>query len=138
MANKDTSKQWFETNDTPSEAQFAQVFDWLRWKDEPITMADIAGLQGSINALVQGPTIHNLVSGPNAVELQANKLYDNFVILSATAQLVLFEWNNGSDDMECEVLDDKPYILGNAWYGSSQLIINVTCQDAAILITYKR
>lgn len=49
MAFIDNIKPWFETNDKPTQAQFYQVFDWLRWKDEFINMADITGL---VNALL--------------------------------------------------------------------------------------
>lgn len=50
MANKDTSKQWFQTGDKPTQAQFYQVFDWIRWADDPIAIADIAGLVAALNA----------------------------------------------------------------------------------------
>lgn len=52
MANKDTSKQWFETGDYPTQVQFAQVFDWLRWKDEQLEVADVNGLAGLVNSVV--------------------------------------------------------------------------------------
>lgn len=42
MANKDTSKSWFETGDYPTQAQFAQVFEWLRWKDEQVGVGDLS------------------------------------------------------------------------------------------------
>lgn len=51
MANKDTSKQWFETGDYPTQAQFYQVWDWLRWKDEAIAIGDITGLQSILNSI---------------------------------------------------------------------------------------
>ena len=50
MANKDTSKQWFETGDFPTQVQFAQVFEWLRWKDEALGIGDITGLTAALNA----------------------------------------------------------------------------------------
>jgi len=49
MAKKDTSKQWFLTGYYPTQAQFAQVFDWLRWKDEPLEISEVNGLQDAIN-----------------------------------------------------------------------------------------
>ena len=54
MAFKDSSKQWFETGDFPTQAQFAQVFEWLRWKDEPLAIADITNLQTILNSLIPG------------------------------------------------------------------------------------
>lgn len=41
MANKDTSKGWFETGDYPTQIQFHQVFDWLRWGDVLIGPDDL-------------------------------------------------------------------------------------------------
>lgn len=52
MANKDTAKQWFETGDKPTQAQFWQVFDWLRWTDEAIGMDQITGLSTALLAKV--------------------------------------------------------------------------------------
>lgn len=68
MANKDTSKQWFETGDYPTQSQFYQVFDWLRWKDEGITIADVAALQGildSIQNTLNSVLPNQLISGGN-------------------------------------------------------------------------
>ena len=57
MANSDNSKQWFETGDYPTQAQFAQVFDWLRWKDEQVVITDITGLQTILNGLATAGSI---------------------------------------------------------------------------------
>lgn len=68
MGNKDTSKQWFETGDYPTQAQFYQVFDWLRWKDEGITITDVAALQGildSIQNTLNSVLPNQLISGGN-------------------------------------------------------------------------
>lgn len=51
MANKDTAKQWFETGDFPTQTQFEQTLEWLRWKDEKIAFADLTPeLQAQITA----------------------------------------------------------------------------------------
>lgn len=52
MANKDTVKPWFETGDYPTQAQFWQMFDWLRWKDEGLQISDVAGLQELVNSII--------------------------------------------------------------------------------------
>lgn len=44
MAYIDTVKGWFNYKDAPSETQFSQTFNWLRWKDEKIPMNDVNGL----------------------------------------------------------------------------------------------
>ncbi|MGQ0739151.1 MAG: hypothetical protein ACT4OJ_08850, partial [Bacteroidota bacterium] len=49
MANRDTVKPWFETGDKPTQAQFWQFFDWVRFLDDPIAMAEVTGL---VNALL--------------------------------------------------------------------------------------
>lgn len=51
MANKDTAKTYLQTGDYPTEAQFAQICEWQRWKDEMIAIADVVGLQNILNAL---------------------------------------------------------------------------------------
>lgn len=68
MANKELSKQWFETGDYPTQAQFAQVFEWLRWKDEGISIADVAMLQSvldSIQVTLNSILPNQLISGGN-------------------------------------------------------------------------
>lgn len=53
MAYKDTVKQWFETDDIPTEWQFYQQFDFLRWKDEKIGSSDLTDeLLAIINATI--------------------------------------------------------------------------------------
>lgn len=52
MANRDTVKPWFETGDYPTQVQFWQTFDWLRWKDEPLLITDVQGLQEFINSII--------------------------------------------------------------------------------------
>lgn len=49
MAFKDNSKAWFQTTFFPTQAQFWQVFDWLRWKDEPVSIAEVTGLADILN-----------------------------------------------------------------------------------------
>jgi hypothetical protein len=50
--NQDTAKQWFETGDYPTQAQFWQTFAWLRWKDEQLSIADVQGLQTYVNSII--------------------------------------------------------------------------------------
>lgn len=49
--NKDTVKPWFETGDYPTQAQFWQLFDWIRWKDESLAIGDVSGLQMILNSI---------------------------------------------------------------------------------------
>jgi hypothetical protein len=49
MAHRDTVKPWFETGDKPTQAQFWQLFDFLRFLDDAIAIGDVTGL---VNALL--------------------------------------------------------------------------------------
>ena len=64
MAYKDDSKQWFQTYDFPTQKQFAQVFDWLRWIDQQLQLSDVDGLieilQNKVDKSVALPAPDNL------------------------------------------------------------------------------
>ena len=51
MAFIDNVKQWFKTNDKPTQGQFYSWMNWLRWKDEVLAITEITGLQAALNAL---------------------------------------------------------------------------------------
>lgn len=51
MAYIDNVKPWFETGDFPTQAQFYQMFEWLRWRDQPLAIADITNLTSILNEL---------------------------------------------------------------------------------------
>lgn len=70
MANKDTIKQYFETGDKPTQAQFWQFFDWVRWGDESIQMADIAGLAAALLAKMNTADYEG-----NCIAYDANAIY---------------------------------------------------------------
>ena len=53
MSFQDSTKPWFETGDYPTQEQFYQMFDWLRWKDEAIAIGDITNLTDILNQLSQ-------------------------------------------------------------------------------------
>jgi hypothetical protein len=73
MANKDTSKGWFETGDYPTQAQFAQVFEWLRWKDEQVGVGDLSAelvaLLNSISLMV--PQVLVITAGAGTYTIPA-------------------------------------------------------------------
>ena len=53
MAFQDQVKAWFITGAFPTQAQFWQKFAWHRWKDEPIDITEVTGLQSILNQLSQ-------------------------------------------------------------------------------------
>jgi hypothetical protein len=54
MAYRDLVKPWFETGDKPTQAQFYQLFDFLRFLDDAISIAQVTGLQDALNSFGAG------------------------------------------------------------------------------------
>ena len=108
MANKDTSKLWFETGDYPTQTQFAQVFDWLRWKDELIGSGDLTPeLLALINSF--GRTVQ-LPAGVFTYNAAAGTLIEKFFIGDRpqfhTAAVITYTIRIGLTPGGNELLDD--------------------------------
>ena len=84
MANKDTSKQWFEMGDFPTQAQFAQVFDWLRWKDEAIAISDITNLQTILNNFGAAAVDTFIITGSHVYTILAGFLLEKIIVMPLT------------------------------------------------------
>jgi len=52
MAYKESAKNWFQEGDYPTESQFSQTFDWIRWRDQPVEMEEVSGLADSLNDII--------------------------------------------------------------------------------------
>lgn len=52
MASRDIIKPYFETGDQPTQSQFWQLFDLVRFLDDPITLAQVTGLVDALNGRV--------------------------------------------------------------------------------------
>ncbi|MDE3185292.1 MAG: hypothetical protein KGM16_17910 [Bacteroidota bacterium] len=105
MPNKDTSKGWFELGDYPTQAQFAQVFEWLRWKDETIGIGDVTGLQTIVNNLpskLQEIGVFDIVSA-GSFALEANKLVITILLKSDTDQTVQIGSTDGGNELAIDV-----------------------------------
>lgn len=74
MANVDTAKTWFETKDKPTQAQFAQLFEWLRFKDQPIGIEDIDGL-ATILGLKLNASVFNAFEQGQKIPVEGNTEY---------------------------------------------------------------
>ncbi|MBL0144946.1 MAG: hypothetical protein IPP48_03470 [Chitinophagaceae bacterium] len=118
MANKDTVKQWFETGDLPTQAQFYQKFDWLRWQDEKIVFADLSPeLQAHITA------ISGVLEFDGAVHswtFPAGTLIDRVVVIDATdinfSMGTTLGGTNIFDNALVEVADTQTGILTSPYY----------------------
>lgn len=75
MGYIDTVKPWFETSDKPTQAQFWQLFAYLRFKDEAIAIADIAGLVSALANKAEKAALESFEQGER-IEFNANGFYD--------------------------------------------------------------
>lgn len=76
MAFKDTVKEWFKTDLKPSEAQFYNLFNWIRWKDEKIPITDIFNIEDILNAKAEGAVVTNHLTDANAHATEFNAKED--------------------------------------------------------------
>lgn len=49
MSFKTTVREWFRKDDRPDEDQFNNWFNWTRWNDEKVPLADIEGIDEILN-----------------------------------------------------------------------------------------
>lgn len=70
MAFKDDFKQFFETGDKPTQAQFASLFEKLRWKDENLEIENVNNLMQILLGKADDATLQQLIGE------QELKLYD--------------------------------------------------------------
>ncbi len=115
MANKDTSKLWFETGDFPTEAQFAQVFEWLRWKDESLAISDMPGLQEVLNTLANPKETFVTDGGVLAYQVPIGFLLEKIIVFPASNAYPFCAYAGGVDGdiifADSEVITPE----GKAW-----------------------
>lgn len=82
MPFKDDVKQWFETGDFPTQAQFYQKFEWLRWKDEKIAAGDLSvELLNIINSFAR---LITLLPGVYEADIRRGTLLEKFLLIDYT------------------------------------------------------
>lgn len=132
MANKDTCKQWFETNDYPTAVQFAQVFEWLRWKDEDIKITDVEELQTALQQLqlninnIGLPSLSTVTSnGEVVLTVPAGKCMEYIIIDVVTTTLVTIgSVPNGNDIYEEKIESMQPIGLYKYFKSTGSIYIN--------------
>jgi hypothetical protein len=75
MAYRDTVKPWFETGDKPTQAQFYQLFDYLRFLDDAIAMNNIADLVTTLAAKSEKSVTDAFEQGER-ITFEADGYYD--------------------------------------------------------------
>lgn len=102
MAQKDTAKTWFEKGDKPTQAQFAQLFDWLIFSDQLISINQIDQLQTILqNKQDKGGdnSIERItLAGDGFYDLAENHILEKVAVLpSADANLKIGLTANGEE-----------------------------------------
>lgn len=100
MTNKDTAKTWFERGDKPTQAQFAQVFEWLRWKDEAIDAPSDNNKLDKIvfDAFEQGQLV-SFPAGNGSFILDANYLLEKVIVFPPIDALVKIGDTVGGEEL---------------------------------------
>lgn len=82
MSFIDNVKKWFKTGDYPTQAQFYQKFEWLRWKDEEIKMNEVEGLIDVLNTVISLDNIRGLFSDSFYLESDGTYLLPGGTIIT--------------------------------------------------------
>lgn len=102
MAYVDSVKQWFKTRLKPTQTQFWQTWDWLRWKDEALAITDIAGLEAALLGKADtGSTgaykpIGVALAGDGSFVFPAGLMLDKIIISPQSDSSLLIGLTNGT------------------------------------------
>lgn len=111
MANRELSKQWFETGDKPTQTQFQLLLDYLFFKDEGIAIGNVAGLLDALLLKADAATVTTILErvAPDLVNASANFSYSlknglslrkiGF-LLTSPMQIKIGTTNGGNEIME--------------------------------------
>jgi len=116
MATRDQVKQWFETNDYPTQEQFWAWLDSILFSGE-VAVADVAGLiellQSKLNSadfefFQKGELIN--ANANHVYQQAANTLIETIVIIPGADALIKIGTTNGDEDIlgEVEVIQNDP------------------------------
>lgn len=114
MANIDTAKQWFKTGDYPTQAQFWQLFEWLRWKDEQLQITDIKDLPDILTDLITnagggGATAESFVlSSDGSRTILAGTVISGIVVDTPVAAVLIGRSAGQGDIAVAEAYEGKP------------------------------
>lgn len=114
MAYIDQVKQWFVSKAKPQQNQYHTLFDYLRFRDQPIPVGDVANLtvllQGKLDVSVFENTVMSSVvqeipwNADGAISLQAGYLLEKILLIPATSSPVKIGNSAGADDLLPETI----------------------------------
>jgi hypothetical protein len=129
VANKDIAKQWFETGDKPTQAQFWQIFDWLRWADTAIAMDQITGLNTALNSKVSKADYEG-----NCIGFNGDSIYEipgGYLLES----IIPYYGSNGSMKLSVVANGDSEVVevpeVNNGW--NNPVVINWFAENNTIM-----
>jgi hypothetical protein len=131
VAYIDTVKQWFLRKKKPTQSQFHTLFDYLRWKDEAITMADIAGLVTALVSKVNTNDYEGQLIEVNAdytYTIPAGHLLEKMVVYMGTADKIrISKVSIGNEDVMPELEQNagwnNPIVLDELAVANTDLFI---------------
>lgn len=136
MAYKDNAKNWFQEGDYPTEGQFSQTFDWLRWRDQGVPIEDVIGLADALNDIVTTRVALPLtISTTTSITIPDGYMVERIIIIpSANCKPVISYEDGAPGDIIPEPEDFVTPATG-AVYEVSQLIVtsrNIVVQNVPI------
>jgi hypothetical protein len=116
MSQRDTSKQWFQEFDMPSESQFSQLLDYLRFKDESLEITEVNGLQDALNGIA-GNNLKTLVSN-GSVEISggAGRCLEYIIIHVVNPITLKIGTTPGGDEISQIEIDNSQPIVVNRYF----------------------
>lgn len=151
MANRDTVKQWFETGDYPTQNQFWQFFDWVRFVEDAIAMEGIAGLVDALATKANSSALAPLAdiinrealnpSGNITYSLIASRRLQTVIMIPSITMTVKIGTTVGGEEVmiATEITAGVPFIHDCAVYAIINTPIYISGITAAVQIfIYKR
>lgn len=109
MGYIDAVKQWFVSKAKPTQTQFHTLFDYLRFKDDPLAISDIDGLitvlQGKVdlsvfNAAVLSLVVEELpVNGAEVLLIQPGHILEKIILLPVIDAVVKIGLSEGGEEI---------------------------------------
>lgn len=140
--HKDSVKPWFETGDYPTQAQFYQMFDWLRWTDQLIGVGD---LTDELINIINNANQRKITLGAGIIlwAAAAGTLIEKYLIKDTGAgQAVTVRigttvgGNDILDDTVIDTSDSQAGILSSDFYckAACTIYFTFTAADASTLL----
>jgi hypothetical protein len=114
MGLRDNIKQWFQTRNTPTEAQFYSFFDSIFFKDDGLGIGDITNLTTTLNGKASTDSVNTLAAAvipdhvnpapnSNCTDTYHGVRADGMIIIPSVNMTIRIGTANGLDDIVPDV-----------------------------------